>query len=289
MSDTEKDRRRSNVELVHRYLDAVGTLNLDKLTATLHEEAELVLPYAPPGIPSLTQGKAAFVEFMAAMPRMVSPLNFHAADVLTLEDPDELVAEYRSDARNIATGAPYRNTYIARIRIKEGFIVRYAEFFDPLIFVNVFGEGAEAPAKDSGTLGAEQKFAVHELLNRSSFCFDSRDLDGLMACFTSDATMSVRIVDENAGSFVGRDAIREMMRGTFQVQTDVRRHVISNVLFEGCGDDRVRVVSYLTLLATENGQLRTLSTGTYRDVAVRAGGKWLLAERDLYLDRSYAG
>lgn len=289
MSDTERNRRQANVALVRRYLDAVGTMRLDELAHTLHEEAELVLPYAPDGVPPLTQGKAAFIEFMAALPRIVSPLNFHAAEVMTLEDPDELVTEYKSDARNIATGVPYRNTYIARVRVKDGLIIRYAEFFDPLIFVNVFQGGAQVSTKVGGSIDAEQKLAVHELLSRASLCYDLKDLDGLMACFAPDATMAVRIVDENAGSFVGREAIREMMRNTIQVQTDVRRHVISNVLFEESDDERARVVSYLTLLATENGELRVLATGTYRDVVVHTEGQWLLAERDLHLDRSYTG
>ena len=140
---TDAERRARNVAVVERYLEIIGTLDLDALPSILHEEADLVLPYAPPGIPGVISGKEAFVNWMNAMPGMLSPLNFKASRVDTLgSDPDEVVAEYTGDATNLANGKPYRNTYIARVRMKDGLIVRYAEWFNPLVFNEAFGEVA---------------------------------------------------------------------------------------------------------------------------------------------------
>lgn len=78
------------------------------------------------------------------------------------------------------------------------------------------------------------------------------------------------------------------MRQSMETQTDVRRHVITNIFFEEKpGDTRARVVSDLSLFSTEGGKARLLCTGVYRDVAVRSGGRWVIADRDLYLDGAY--
>ena len=70
-------------------------------------------------------------------------------------------------------------------------------------------------------------------------------------------------------------------------QTDVRRHVISNIVFLDKAKESALVLSNLTLLATENGATNLLSAGLYRDEVVKAEGAWRIAKRHLDLDKSY--
>jgi 3-phenylpropionate/cinnamic acid dioxygenase small subunit len=137
-------------------------------------------------------------------------------------------------------------------------------------------------------MDAGQKLEVHELLGRAAHGYDARDVDMLTACFATDARMVIRITDQaTVGPFNGRDAIMGLMRQSMETQTDARRHVITNIFFEECGETRARVVSDLSLFATEGGRARLLCTGVYRDVVVRSGGRWVIADRDLYLDSAY--
>ena len=46
-------------------------------------------------------------------------------------DPDELVAEYRSQSPVRGSDDVYRNAYVARVSVREGRIVRWVEYFDP--------------------------------------------------------------------------------------------------------------------------------------------------------------
>ena len=129
---------------------------------------------------------------------------------------------------------------------------------------------------------------IAELLSRSAFALDQKDLGMLEAGFHADATFTLVIdgVDEPS-VFDGREAIMGLMKGALDAQTDVRKHVISNVWYESEGVDEAAVVSYLTLMATENGSTQLITTGIYRDRVSRADAGWLVAERHLTLDRPY--
>lgn len=138
------------------------------------------------------------------------------------------------------------------------------------------------------SITVEQKLAIHELLARGSYAYDDRDMAMLEDCFTSDASLTMRIAGGDlVGPFAGRDAIMGLMSGSMAEQTDVRRHVISNIFFDE-SEQEPTVISFLTLIATENGETRLLSAGTYRDtVELDDGGRWRIAKRHIELDNSY--
>lgn len=133
----------------------------------------------------------------------------------------------------------------------------------------------------------EQKLAIHELLARAAYAYDERDMEALERSFAKDARFSMRIAGGDlVGPFEGRDAIMELMNNSMKEQTDVRRHVISNLFF----DERrpgITAVSNLTLIATENGEAQLLTTGVYYDTVVEEGGSWCIQQRHIDLDKSY--
>ncbi|MGK5111449.1 MULTISPECIES: nuclear transport factor 2 family protein [unclassified Geodermatophilus] len=131
--------------VVVAYLDAVGRLDLPAIEATFDEDVELVLPYAPPGFPKVSRGRS---EAMAVYPEgVMEPMRFADYRIDALEGrPGEWVAEYTSDTTVIPTGRPYRNTYISRFSIRNGRIVRLAEFFDPVVLVVALGGDVSMPA-----------------------------------------------------------------------------------------------------------------------------------------------
>lgn len=135
---------------------------------------------------------------------------------------------------------------------------------------------------------ADDKLAIHELLNRAAYGLDVRDLDILASCFAEQAVMTLRIAGGDlVGPFDGREAIMKLMTDSMAEQTDQRRHVTSNMFFESEGEDAATLMSNLTLLATENGQIRLVSAGTYQDEVVRQGGQWKLVKRHIELDLPY--
>ena len=133
----------------------------------------------------------------------------------------------------------------------------------------------------------EDQFAISALLNRMAYYYDEGHLDELAACFAEDAIMSMQIAGgDMVGPFEGRDSIMELYRGAKSTQTDVRRHDITNILFDASGD-ALAVTSYLTLFATENAETKLLTTGVYRDQVERIDGEWKITRRHIDLDSAY--
>ena len=134
---------------------------------------------------------------------------------------------------------------------------------------------------------AEDRLAISEVLNRMGYYYDEGHLDELGACFTDDAIMSMQIAGgDMVGPFEGRDNIMELYRGAKSTQTDVRRHDITNIMFDASGDT-LAVTSYLTLFATENAETKLLTTGVYRDQVAQVKGEWKIVRRHIDLDSAY--
>ena len=134
---------------------------------------------------------------------------------------------------------------------------------------------------------AEDRFTISELLNRMAYYYDEDHLDDLAACFATDAMMSMQIDGGDiVGPFKGRDSIMELYRGAKSSQSDVRRHNITNIMFDASGD-ALSVTSYLTLFATENAETKLLTTGVYRDQVGQIDGEWKIARRHIDLDSAY--
>jgi len=137
------------------------------------------------------------------------------------------------------------------------------------------------------SLTLEQKLAIHELLGRAAYAYDERDMTLLERGFAEAAVMTMRVAGGDLiGPFEGRAAIMQLMRNSMAEQTDVRRHVVSNIFFEEEGEAPV-VVSNLTLVATENGVASLLAAGVYRDTVVEEEGSWRISKRHIELDSSY--
>lgn len=50
-------------DLIRAYLDAVGVLDVNAVAPLFHDEGRVVLPYAPPGVPPVIQGRAAIDDY----------------------------------------------------------------------------------------------------------------------------------------------------------------------------------------------------------------------------------
>ena len=136
-------------------------------------------------------------------------------------------------------------------------------------------------------LNVEEKFLILELLARCAYGYDERDLELLASCFSEDAQMTMRISGGDVvGPFRGRSELRKMFENAMSGQQDVRRHVISNIFFRELEGTHV-VVSNLTLLATENSDIKLITAGIYTDHVELSDSGWVVKNRHLDLDRAY--
>lgn len=148
-----------------------------------------------------------------------------------------------------------------------------------------------ATIENSGTeavLAPEDRFAIEQLLSSYGVHHDEREFEALGCCFTADASYAMFIPDSGPPiEKSGRAAIVEQIRRLKSGQRDQRRHVITNFVFSDVSPDRVRVSSYLTVLAVMPDSLEVLTAGVYNDVVVRTAAGWRIAEKVLHLDKKF--
>ncbi len=134
----------------------------------------------------------------------------------------------------------------------------------------------------------QARLAILETLHRYAWSYDTRDLDLMRACFTADGVFHAMLAgQEGWGPFEGRDEVVGWLSDVMRTQNDQRRHCISNVVFRELGPARAVVDSYLLLTAVENGALRVVCTGTYRDELAREGETWRIRRKSLTLDNGF--
>lgn len=135
-------------------------------------------------------------------------------------------------------------------------------------------------------MDATDRLAAIDTLHRYGHAYDQGDFEMLGRCFTDDAIFTI---DGGIGDMPtqmhGRDEIIATMQARRKVTAQAqRRHIISNVILDPDGSDRVLSASYLLLGSTQDGALQLPTTGRYSDVLARDGDHWAIAERTLRLD-----
>lgn len=130
---------------------------------------------------------------------------------------------------------------------------------------------------------------IENAIHRAAWGYDENDVDLIAEQFTTDAVLTMQIGrdGDTIGPFAGREAIRKLHADSLVSQTDQRRHNVSNLIIGSETADAASTWANLTLLSVENGTIRVLSSGYYRDEFVRDDGTWRIVTRHIYLDLPY--
>lgn len=124
-------RRAINRAVVDTVLATVSAGEFDKLAEYVTDDLLFDLPYGPDFMPNPVEGRAAWNEMQLMTFKLFSSFKLELLDVHECLDPDELVAEYRSDAVVARNGNTYANRYIGVFRFRDGKISHWREYHNP--------------------------------------------------------------------------------------------------------------------------------------------------------------
>ena len=128
--DDQATRRAANRELLDHVLSLFGTDRAGELVNCYTPDWVLELPFADPPV-RLEGGQEIGAYLVSRLDTFVFTLSLTA--VHECLDPDLLVVEYESDGHVSHTGKPYRNTYIALWRFRDGRVSGVKEFPNPMV------------------------------------------------------------------------------------------------------------------------------------------------------------
>ncbi|SFR22343.1 Ketosteroid isomerase-related protein [Lentzea waywayandensis] len=121
------------MDLIPRALQLLLDKDMIGFAGLWAEDGVMEFPFAPPGWPAGVEGRAAIEDYLRDYPKMLDIQGFPKQVVHRSTDPDVLIAEFDAEGVVVATGEPYRASYIAVITTRDGEIVSYRDYWNPLL------------------------------------------------------------------------------------------------------------------------------------------------------------
>lgn len=110
------------------------------------DDGVLGYPFAPPGMPARLDGAAAiraFHEQVAQATRSLFHIEGVDSTIHETTDPEVVVAEIEHYGTSDVTGGAYRFTALGVIRVRDGAIVSYRDYMDPIALARLAGRTDE--------------------------------------------------------------------------------------------------------------------------------------------------
>ncbi|MFI1991806.1 nuclear transport factor 2 family protein [Actinoplanes sp. NPDC020271] len=120
-------------QVVERMLVAGRNSDVDTVVELMAPDGYIEWPYRPAGVPGRLAGRAQIREFLTRTAKGF--IRFHEyRDVVIHEtlDPEVTIVEYAAHGTVIPTGAPFEQVVIAVFRVREGHVVSYRDYLNPL-------------------------------------------------------------------------------------------------------------------------------------------------------------
>ena len=128
---TDSTTASANETTLRAVFAAITSGSYDTIASHVTEDLHFELPYAPKGVPAVTDGRDEWDQGMQMTFAMFDNFTNTLDEIYPGADPDLIVAEYHSDATVRSNGKNYRNRYVGIFRFRDGKICAWKEFHDP--------------------------------------------------------------------------------------------------------------------------------------------------------------
>jgi ketosteroid isomerase-like protein len=135
---------REVAELVRKMVAGEAVVFADLFAA----DGVLAYPFAFPGQPSELHGRDAIRGYFAQRAGRRDAFVMEGVDAVIREtdDPEVVVAEISHHGHSTVTDAPYQFKALGVIRVRDGEIVRYDDYMNPLALASLLGRTRELAA-----------------------------------------------------------------------------------------------------------------------------------------------
>lgn len=125
-----------NRQVVNRFYEAVEAQKFAVIREVFSPDAQQLIPYAPPGFPKRLEGAEAIFQQFSGLTAYFGQMRF-PRQIFVTEDPDFLFVKFQGNME-VKSGGKYENEYVGTFRLKDGKIVEYVEYFNPLVMAKAF-------------------------------------------------------------------------------------------------------------------------------------------------------
>ena len=122
----------TTADLAECFLNALTTRDVERVMPLWNEDGVMEFPFVPEGSPNTFEGAEAIRTTLAGAFVQRPRMRFFDVKAHQAADPDLAFVEFKGDM-TLQSGAPYNNTYIAKVEARGGKLQHFKEFFNPLV------------------------------------------------------------------------------------------------------------------------------------------------------------
>ena len=135
MSDSQKP-----AELFRRSLDAFLAQDMRAWADLCAENVLVEFPFAPAGTPSRLDGRVAIFEYLRNYPKIIDVHEIDSLEIYPTDRPDTVIGEWSVKGHVIPNGNAYNMSYATFVTVRDGSIVNYREYWNPLALAQALGD-----------------------------------------------------------------------------------------------------------------------------------------------------
>ncbi|NJP94449.1 SnoaL-like domain-containing protein [Nonomuraea sp. FMUSA5-5] len=104
----------------------------ERLLALMGPDVVVEWPYRPEGVPGELRGKRSFAAFLAGSGGIIEFHEYADVELHQTLDPEVVIVEYVARGTVKATGRPFEQRPVAVLRVRDGQVVSYRDYINPL-------------------------------------------------------------------------------------------------------------------------------------------------------------
>lgn len=133
-------KQKDTVEMIFDVHLALIVKDIQAWVNLFTEDAVIEFPYASAvGTPERLEGFTAIYNYMKDVPTQMQNLIFTNVRKYPTSNPNILWAEVQSSATIVSTGRHYQQDYVMQLETKDGKIVHYREYWNPIPALEAWG------------------------------------------------------------------------------------------------------------------------------------------------------
>ncbi|MER7273425.1 nuclear transport factor 2 family protein [Dactylosporangium sp. NPDC000244] len=128
-------------EVVERLLRASRERDTETFVGLFAPDGYIEWPFRPAGVPGRVEGRDQLREFLTMQANGLVEFDEYRNTVIhETIDPQVVIVEYEAHGTVIPTGAPLHQTVIAVLRIRDGLVVSYRDYLNPLVLAEILAD-----------------------------------------------------------------------------------------------------------------------------------------------------
>ncbi|MEC0174991.1 nuclear transport factor 2 family protein [Paenibacillus favisporus] len=118
--------------IMQLFTDRIKNKDYEGFLDLFDEDVIFEFPYAPEALTQLLNGKRALKEYLETLDTLLEIRSFTEPLIHVSAESRVFIAQYKGSGTVLADGKPYEQKYISVVEVKNGKIVRFQDYWNPL-------------------------------------------------------------------------------------------------------------------------------------------------------------